>query len=66
MDEFISERVAETMNVVISLMLSEAFLDRSETHTIMRNIFDNALARSIEKGHLDHFVGERLMRILET
>lgn len=65
-DKVICERLAEMMSAVISWMLSESFQDLLETYSIIGNVVDSALARSVERGHLGGRVRENLTRTVDT
>lgn len=63
-DEIIDEHLAEMMPGMIPRVLSKSFQERSKARSIMGNIVDIALTRSIRKRCLDDFIGEHLTSIV--
>lgn len=65
-DEVTGDLLVDMMTAQITRVLSKSFQDRSETCSIMGNIIDIALARSIEREHFEDLISEGLTRIEYT
>lgn len=65
-DGVVGEPLAEMMTVRIPGGPSVYFQDKWETRSALGNIFDSALARTIERGHLNDLIHGRMTRIVDT
>lgn len=65
-EEIIDEVLAKVMTAIVPRMHSESFQAQSETFSVMGNIVDSVLARSIESGRLHEPINEGHTRITDT
>lgn len=65
-DDVIHKPLAEMMTATIPRVTSKSFQDQSKTRLVMGSVLGNALARFIERGHLDNLISERLTRNVDS